>query len=261
MYHFFSSSTKVHCPSLQNSDIFGIITLKVAKMKIFSIKIKTFLIISCLSLALPIFFDSSASAAKVSCGPLNGVDKAICEASLQKCGDTDSDKDKACRKGFREGAKKNGDEMRDTCTGSNKSECETGYRSGKSQKDDLNKASTTVAAPPGTIGSHQCGNLSDKDENVKTKINFGCLGTKAPAGTGPIEDIFFAIIRFLSNGVGIMMVIALIAAGIQYTTSEGNAEQTMKSKRRIQMIVLSLFIYLFTYAILQFLIPGGIFKR
>lgn len=261
MYHFFSSSTKVPYPSLQNSDIFGIITLKVAKMKIFNIKIKTFLMISCLSLAIPVFFNSNATAATVNCGPLNGTDKAICEASLEKCGNTDSDKDKACRRGFREGAKKNGDEMRDTCTGSNKSECETGYRAGKSQRDALNSGTGTVAAPPGTIGSHQCGNLNDKDENVKTKINFGCLGTKAPAGTGPIEDIFFAIIRFLSNGVGVLMVIALIGAGIQYTTSEGNAEQTIKSKKRIQTIIMALFIYLFTYAILQFLIPGGIFKR
>lgn len=261
MYHFFYSSTKVPRPSLQNSDIFGIITLKVTKMKIFSIKIKTLLVLSCLILAVPVFFSSDASAATVSCGPLNGTDKAICEASLTKCGNTDSDKDKACRKGFREGAKKNGDEMRDTCTGSNKSQCEDGYRSGKSQRDALNSTSIPVAAPAGSVGSHQCGNLNDKDENVKTKINFGCLGTKAPAGTGPIEDIFFAIIRFLSNGIGIVMVIALIGAGIQYTTSEGNAEQTIKSKKRIQTIIMALFIYLFTYALLQFLIPGGIFKR
>lgn len=120
--------------------------------------------------------------------------------------------------------------------------------------------SPQVYAADKNQGKYQCGNLKDNDKNTKTRIDFGCLGTKGPSGMGPIEDFAYAIIRFLSNGVGVMMILALIGAGIQYTMSEGNAESTMKSKKRITSIVLAAGVYLFSYAILQFLIPGGLFK-
>ncbi|OGL30666.1 hypothetical protein A3F37_03520 [Candidatus Saccharibacteria bacterium RIFCSPHIGHO2_12_FULL_41_12] len=234
-------------------------------MKNFHLKIKTTIAFCYFIIALSVLFGGQGYAETVSCGPLNSVDRTICEASLTQCGDRDTDSDKACRKGFREGAKKTGDNKSDACKSfksNNKAECENGYNAGASKQDALNKeASAQAPSPiPGSVGTHQCGNLSDKSENVNTKINFGCLGSKAPGGTGPIEDLLYALIRFLSNGIGIMMVVALIGAGIKYTTSEGNAEQTMKAKRQIQNIIIALFIYLFTYVILQFLIPGGIFK-
>jgi hypothetical protein len=122
--------------------------------------------------------------------------------------------------------------------------------------------SATVGAASGSnkvSPKFQCGNLSDDDKNTKTVIDFGCLGKKGPTGMGPIEDFLYAVIRFLTNGIGVMMVLAVIGAGIQYTMSEGSAETTMKAKKRITNIVLAAFVYLFIYAILQFLVPGGLF--
>lgn len=107
---------------------------------------------------------------------------------------------------------------------------------------------------------YQCGNLPDDADNVTTKFNFGCLGKKAPDGMGPIQDMLFAFIRFASVGVGIAVTIALIAAGIQYTTAEGNPESSQKAKLRAQHALIGLAVYIFAFSALQYLIPGGIFN-
>ncbi|HYF96563.1 MAG TPA: hypothetical protein VD947_00830 [Patescibacteria group bacterium] len=112
----------------------------------------------------------------------------------------------------------------------------------------------------GSEGTHQCGNLPNDDDNFKTKINFGCLGEDGPAGLGPIQDLIFALIRFLTIGVGIIITLSIIAAGIQYTTAEGNAESTQKAKKRIQNAIIGLIIFIFAWSAMQFLIPGGLFR-
>lgn len=105
-----------------------------------------------------------------------------------------------------------------------------------------------------------CGNSKkDKDGAVKTYINLGCKGDNYDGPGGAIGDMFFAILRFLSIGVGVVITISIIASGIQYTTSEGNPETTMAAKKRIQWSVLSLIVYVFIFAIANFLIPGGFF--
>jgi hypothetical protein len=107
-------------------------------------------------------------------------------------------------------------------------------------------------------GGHLCGNT---DNAVKTKFNFGCLGDSYTQGDlGPIEDLLYALIRFMSVGVGIVLVGAIIISGIQYSTSEGNPETTVAAKNRIQSVVAGLIIYIFAFSLLQYLVPGGIFN-
>lgn len=109
-----------------------------------------------------------------------------------------------------------------------------------------------------SAGTYYCGNGKNK---VKVKFNLGCLGTNYTGGTlGPIEDMLFAFLRFLSIGVGVAVIIAIIAAGIRYSTSQGNAEVTQSAKNNIQNAVIALIIYIFAFSILQYLVPGGIFK-
>jgi hypothetical protein len=47
--------------------------------------------------------------------------------------------------------------------------------------------------------------------------------------------------------------------GIQYTTSTGDSSKVSAAKKRIYNAVIAFFAFLFTYAILQYLIPGGLF--
>ena len=118
-------------------------------------------------------------------------------------------------------------------------------------------------------GKYLCGNIRTEnngtsgplsDDNYYTKFNFGCVGEKGPKGLNPIEDLAFAVLRFLSVGVGIAVVIAVIGAGIQYTASEGNAEVTTKAKKRIRSAIIGLLVYIFAFSLFQYLVPGGIFS-
>lgn len=93
------------------------------------------------------------------------------------------------------------------------------------------------------------------DNAVKTRFDFGCTGEG-----GPIEDFAFAIIRFLSFGVGIILAASIIYAGIMYSTSGGNPEQTQASKKRILNAMVALVFYVLIFALIQFLVPGGLFK-
>ncbi len=129
---------------------------------------------------------------------------------------------------------------------------------------DLDKCQEKEAAnfsPPlslgGSEGTHQCGKGPDA---VKTRFDFGCVGNASQKPIGPIEDLVYALVRFLSYGVGLAIVGSIIVAGIQYSTSEGNPEATQASKNRIQSAVVGLVIYIFAFSLLQYLVPGGIFS-
>lgn len=97
-----------------------------------------------------------------------------------------------------------------------------------------------------------CGSGST-ETHISLKI--GCRG-KGNA----IIDALFAIIRILSIGVGILIIASMVFAGIQYTTSRGDPQATAKALARISNTFIALLIFLFAYAILNFLIPAGILK-
>lgn len=128
---------------------------------------------------------------------------------------------------------------------------------GGCKADVINKFTIEGA---GQKGNYQCGNLDDQSRNVKTKFNFGCLGKNGPANLGPIQDLVFALIRFASVGIGIVITVSLILAGLQYSMAEGNPENSQSAKQRAQYAVIGLAIYIFAFSILQYLIPGGLFK-
>ncbi len=125
-------------------------------------------------------------------------------------------------------------------------------------------ASAFSAKTKNLSGGDECGNSGHPDKNVKTNFNFGCLGPaydiKQYGAVSPVEDIVYAIIRFMSIGVGIIVVISIIIAGIQYTSSEGNPEVTQEAKNRVRFTMFGLFLYIFAYTIMQYLVPGGLFK-
>jgi hypothetical protein len=105
-------------------------------------------------------------------------------------------------------------------------------------------------------------------ERVETSIDFGCYGSqcgKAGASSfcsadhNGVVDILFAIIRFLSAGVGLVVIGSIVWAGIQYTTSRGDPQASAAAIKRIRNTVIALAIYIFAYAILNYLIPKGFF--
>ncbi len=66
------------------------------------------------------------------------------------------------------------------------------------------------------------------------------------------------IVAFLSAGVGIVVTGAIIVGGIQYTLAGDNSTATQAAKKRITDGLIALVAFIFTFAFLQWLIPGGL---
>lgn len=75
------------------------------------------------------------------------------------------------------------------------------------------------------------------------------------------NPIFFYlrnILIFLGGGIGLAVVGGIITGSYMYITARANAAQTQQGQNIIINSVIGLLLFIFMYAILQFLIPGGI---
>jgi len=124
------------------------------------------------------------------------------------------------------------------------------------------------------VAHFQCGSLNGA---VVTTINFGCYGDKCINKKGQeifpskyaycntfhnsISDLVFAIIRFISDGIGLIIIVSVIIAGIQYTFSRGEPQQLKQASSRLQSTLTALIIYIFAYALINYLIPNGFFGQ
>jgi len=109
-----------------------------------------------------------------------------------------------------------------------------------------------VAATPTAVAfADTCGGGSGHN-GIKAAINIGCKGVG-----NPITDLVFAIIRLLSDGVGLIVIGSLIVAGVQYSAAGGDPNGTANAVKRIRSTVMALFVYIFGYAFLNFILPAG----
>lgn len=107
-------------------------------------------------------------------------------------------------------------------------------------------------------GEYYCGKGA---KQVRISFNIGCLGNSYPGDAyNPVVDMLFALLRFLTAGVGIVVTGSIIWAGIQYSTSRGDPKSTEASIKRITNSVIALLIYIFSFAILNFIVPGGLIR-
>lgn len=74
-----------------------------------------------------------------------------------------------------------------------------------------------------------------------------------------VSKVLNPIVNILSALVGIVVVGTIILGGIQYSVGGDNAEALTKAKKRISNGAIALLAFLFTFAFLQWLIPGGVF--
>lgn len=66
------------------------------------------------------------------------------------------------------------------------------------------------------------------------------------------------VIKFLSGAVGLVVVLMIVVAGIQYITSAGDPGRVKEAKNRITNAITGLILFVLMFAILNFIIPGGI---
>lgn len=75
-----------------------------------------------------------------------------------------------------------------------------------------------------------------------------------------IYDILILIINILTAGVGIAAVGGIVYASIIYATAMGSAEKVVKAKDMIINVIIGIVAYALMYALLNFIIPGGLFN-
>jgi len=69
--------------------------------------------------------------------------------------------------------------------------------------------------------------------------------------------VLLQAINILTAGVGIAAIGGIVYGSISYTSAAGNAEQAKKAITIIKDVVLGLIAYIFMFALLNFIIPGG----
>ena len=88
--------------------------------------------------------------------------------------------------------------------------------------------------------------------------------TCCPPGTeNSATDCFFAkyitpAVNVLSVLVGVIVVLSIIAGGLQYSASGADPGKVTAAKKRISNAILALIGFLFLSALIQWLVPGGI---
>lgn len=94
------------------------------------------------------------------------------------------------------------------------------------------------------------------ENNLKNQIGTGEGIDKEKVITS--VNLYYYIVTYLLWGLGIITVIVLIYAGIQYITAGGDAEKAEKAKKTILGAVIGLIIIIASYAIYNFTLEVGV---
>ena len=112
-------------------------------------------------------------------------------------------------------------------------------------------AGGATCPPPDAAAGYSC--------KFSTKGIDPCAGNNESGCNTIVNTYIEPITNFLAAGVGIIVVIMVVVGGIQYSTSAGNPQAAQAAKGRIINALIALVVFAFMYALLQWLIPGGIF--
>jgi hypothetical protein len=99
---------------------------------------------------------------------------------------------------------------------------------------------------------------------VKVSIGIGgsnCIpiGSSTDVSSNPIWRLLITFVQFLSVGIGFAVTGGIIWGGIVYMTARANPNQVQKGIEIIRNAILGLILFIFMYAVLEFVIPGTIF--
>jgi hypothetical protein len=106
-------------------------------------------------------------------------------------------------------------------------------------------------------------NGSDQPKFVKNDCNGPAIQAGLPEDDPNhcgILDFIQILINVLSALVGLVVVGSIIYAGIQYSTAGSDPQKTAEAKNRIRNAIIAFIFFIFTYALLNYLIPGGVIQ-
>lgn len=166
----------------------------------------------------------------------------------------------ACQKGYDEKAC-------EPVTGDDEDGLAKACENGRLAFHDLNPepapdVSTTVASPMSSppverrqsaqSGTQSCGNVDTAFLSCQIPAVAGIGGT-------PLGALLTIILNFLALSVGIVAVGAFVYAGSIYASSRDSEAQVKKAKEIIKNTIIGLVMFVALYAIVEFIIPGGVF--
>ncbi|MDB5186485.1 MAG: hypothetical protein JWL85_1008 [Candidatus Saccharibacteria bacterium] len=91
------------------------------------------------------------------------------------------------------------------------------------------------------------------------KLDTDCKVAVATKDNCRIVGYLVTFINLISIAAGIVFAIMIAVAGLQYTMARENPQAVTEAKHRILNVVIAIAAFLFTYAFLQWLVPGGVF--
>lgn len=119
---------------------------------------------------------------------------------------------------------------------------------------------TACKKDPATCPS---GNVDPNDDSLCAPLgnNTACTGanTRSCLASTPLYKDINTVVQVLSALVGVVVVGTIIVGGIQYMTASDNAQAVTSAKSKMTNALIALLAFLFLYAFLQWLIPGGLF--
>lgn len=85
----------------------------------------------------------------------------------------------------------------------------------------------------------------------------------SPIFAGALDDFFRAYINpfvaFLTALAGVVIVVSIIAGGVQYSAAGADPSKVAAAKHRITSAIIALLCLIFLFAFIQWLVPGGLF--
>jgi uncharacterized membrane protein len=81
-----------------------------------------------------------------------------------------------------------------------------------------------------------------------------------PLNSGNCKIVQYVVyaINGMSAIVGVVIVIMIIVGGMQYSAAQNDPQAVSAAKKKISNAVLALIIYIFMFAFLQWIVPGGL---
>ncbi len=87
---------------------------------------------------------------------------------------------------------------------------------------------------------------------------------KGGASSNPEDSglwgVLILVINIMTAGVGVLAVVGFVYGGILYITSGGSPEQVKKARTVFTNVVIGVIAFGGMFAILNFIIPGGVFN-
>lgn len=137
----------------------------------------------------------------------------------------------------------------------------------------------TLADRPGTNCPYeQTGNQATESEcgnnalcaRCSANDNSGCIDCSKVSCSDPatkctvescdiINNLVNPAIFLFSGLVGLVVALSIIIGAIQYSSSAGDPQKAAKGRDRIKNAIIALVAYIFLFAFLSFIIPGGLF--